>query len=174
MRNVELKCRCRDLDRVRRAAEALGSRDAGWIHQDDAFFPAPQGRLKLRDFGDGSGELIAYRRPDAAAARASDYFIHATTQPESLRSVLSYALGEGGRVRKRRRLFLFEHTRIHLDEVEGLGTFVELETVLTEQGEAEARAELDRIAQALGLDAEERVSTAYVDLLAPPAAGPAD
>ena len=97
--------------------------------------------------------------------RASDYFIHATAQPETLRSVLSYALGEGGRVRKRRRLYLFEHTRIHLDEVEGLGTFVELETVLSGQSEEDGHAELKRVAAALGLDAEEQVATAYVDLL---------
>jgi predicted adenylyl cyclase CyaB len=68
-------------------------------------------------------------------------------------------------VRKRRRLLLLEHTRIHLDEVEGLGSFVELETVLSGQSEAEAHRELERIAAALGLDPEARVSAAYIDLL---------
>lgn len=165
MRNIELKWRCADLERVRRAAHELGARDAGLIHQDDTFFSAPKGRLKLRDFGNGTGELIAYVRADTAEARASDYQISGTSQPGTLRTVLRYALGEAGRVVKRRHLFLFEHTRIHLDEVEGLGTFVELETVVSEQSEELAREELDRITRALGLDAEERLAPAYVDLL---------
>ena len=165
MRNIEIKVRCPDPESVRRAAERLGARDAGWLEQDDTFFPAPEGRLKLRDFGNETAELIAYRRPDTPEAKGSDYLICETAQPERLRSVLTHALGEGGRVRKRRRLLLYQHTRIHLDEVEGLGSFVELETVISDQSDAEAHAELREIAAALGLAPEDRIAAAYVDLL---------
>ncbi|HTE20403.1 MAG TPA: class IV adenylate cyclase [Armatimonadota bacterium] len=167
MRNIELKCRCSDLGAARTRAERLGARDAGFLHQRDVFFPAPDGRLKLRDFGDGTGELIAYRRADSEAAVGSDYVLFRTDEAAVLEAVLRHALGQRGSVTKRRQLYLFRNTRIHLDEVEGLGTFVELETVITGQTEAEAHAELEEVAAALELQAEDRVAQAYVDLMPP-------
>lgn len=154
MRNLELKFRCADLDAVRQRALALGAVDSGTLHQHDTFFPAPLGRLKLRDFGTGQGELIAYRRPDATEVRGSDYLLAATSDPDSLRRALEFA----------RRLLLWRHTRIHLDEVEALGSFVELETVIAGQPEAEARQELERVVAALELPASDRIASAYVDL----------
>lgn len=166
MRNIELKCALGDPAAVLERAVALGARDCGFLEQTDTFFPAGAGRLKLREFGDGTAELIGYRRADSETARESDYFLHPCAQPSTLKSVLAYALGEAGCVRKRRRLLLIEHTRIHLDEVEGLGSFAELETVITDQPEAEAREELSRIRGALRLDEETPISCAYVDLIA--------
>jgi len=165
MRNLELKFHCTDLGGIRARAEALGAEDRGDLRQRDSFFPAALGRLKLRDFGDGTGELIAYRRPDSTEARGSDYLLAKLTDPAALRGVLSFGLGEAGTVCKQRRLFLWRHTRIHLDEVEGLGEFVELETVIVEQPEAEAHEELRRVVDALGLRDEDRIARAYVDLL---------
>ena len=165
MRNWELKCRCGDLEAVRGRALALGARDVGVLEQTDTFFPAPEGRLKLREFGEGAGELIAYRRADGTEARGSDYLLCQVSEPERLREALAFALGTRVVVRKRRRLLLWRHTRIHLDDVEGLGSFVELETVMSGQTDAAARAELEEAAAALGLDACEPVSGAYVDLL---------
>jgi len=165
MRNLELKCRCPNLEAARERAERLGARDAGLLRQEDTFFPAPLARLKLRDPGEGPGELIVYHRPDETGIRGSDYLIYPAADPQSLACVLREALGEVGRVVKRRRLLLYQHTRIHLDEVEGLGTFVELETVITDQPEEAARAELERVAAALELENAEPVAEAYVDLL---------
>ena len=134
------------------------------LHQHDTFFEAPLARLKLRDFGDGRGELISYRRPDTAEARASQFFICAA-DPVALLTALSYALPTVGVVKKRRHLFLYRHTRIHLDDVAGLGTFVELETVMTGQSDAEGHEELDTVAAALGLKGEAAVPIPYVELL---------
>lgn len=164
MRNLELKFRCADLEVMRQRAEALGAEDAGTLYQHDVFFPASHGRLKLRDFGNGQGELIAYRRPDAVEARGSDYLLAAAPDPRSLRETLEFALGCAGEVKKRRRLFLWRQTRIHLDEVEGLGSFVELETVMNGQSEADARQELEQVVAALALEPADCVATAYVDL----------
>jgi predicted adenylyl cyclase CyaB len=163
--NIELKCECLDPDAVLERALALGARDCGFVEQEDSFFPAPLGRLKLRDFGDGTGELIGYRRADADAARPSNYLISKTAEPSVLKKVLAYALGDAGVVRKRRRLLLFRHTRIHLDQVEGLGSFAELETVISDQTEDEALAELAQVARALHLDRERPIARAYIDLL---------
>lgn len=164
-RNIEVKCRCADLDAVRRRAEALGARDAGVLRQCDTFFPSPHARLKLRDFGDGTAELISYRRPDTTDARGSNFVVCPVTEPAQLAEALAYALGTAGVVRKTRRLYLHRATRIHLDDVEGLGTFVELETVITDQSDRDGHAELDEIAAALGLRVEDRVPVPYVELL---------
>src|SRR5262249_30850177 len=150
MRNVELKARYPDLEGVRERAERLGARFVGALAQRDTFFGCGgAGRLKLRETDTGSAELIAYRRPHLAAPRAIDYHIYPVVDPDRLRAVLTAALGEAGVVEKRRQLYLLEHTRIHLDEVRGLGDFVELETVLDGEPDAAAHAELARIAAAL-------------------------
>jgi predicted adenylyl cyclase CyaB len=164
LRNIEAKWRCGDLEAIARRAATLGARDGGVIEQEDLFFPCAAGRLKLRRFDEGRGELIAYRRADRREGRASEYEIYATTQPDLLARVMSSALGRGGRVRKHRRLLLIGHSRIHLDEVDGLGPFVEIETVVREQPEGEARREFERIAAALGLTDSPEAS-AYVELL---------
>ena len=147
-------------------AERLGARYAGTFAQRDTFFASPgSGRLKLRETTDGPAELIAYRRADLAAARSSDYDIYPVVDADRLRTVLTAALGEAGVVEKRRTLYLLDHTRIHLDEVRGLGNFVELETVLYGEPDAEAHAELARIAAGLGIERDALVAVAYVDLL---------
>ena len=115
--------------------------------------------------GDGHGELISYRRPDTREARGSDYFVYPVADPALLRATLEHALVSGGAVRKRRHLFLYRHTRIHLDEVEGLGAFVELETVMTGQSEHEGHAELAHVAEALALKPEDAIPQPYVELL---------
>ncbi len=163
-RNIELKCRCADLDEIRRRARELGATDEGVLQQHDVFFDAPLGRLKLRDFGDGRAELISYRRPDTPEARGSDFFTCPVTEPARLRATLAHALRTGGTVRKRRHLFLYRRTRIHLDDVEGLGQFVELETVMSGQSEDEAHAELRHVAAALALKPEDAISQPYVEL----------
>ena len=165
-RNIEIKCRCADLAAVRRCAEGLGARDAGVLVQVDTFFIAPLSRLKLRDFGNGRAELISYVRADRPEARASDYVVAPVTEPEALARALTMALGTTGVVRKQRHLLLYKHTRIHLDDVKELGSFVELETVLTEIGDEAGHRELQEIAAALGLHSDDHVAKPYVELLA--------
>ena len=164
-RNIEIKARCADLGLARQRAEALGARDAGVLRQRDTFFEAPHARLKLRDFGDGRAELIGYRRADVPDARGSDFLIARVEQPMELAATLGFALGTTGVVAKTRHLFLYRATRIHLDDVDGLGTFVELETVVTDQSDADAHAELTHVAAALRLSRDDLVPIPYVELL---------
>lgn len=165
MRNLERKFRCENLTALRERALALGARPHAVLHQTDTFFPAIDGRLKLRDFENGTGELIAYQRPDSPAARESDYEIARTMEPEALCGVLRRALGTSGVVRKRREVLLWRHTRIHLDEVAGLGDFLELETVLDGLTESEGRAEMETALRALAPAESDAVAVAYVDIL---------
>jgi adenylate cyclase, class 2 len=164
-RNIEAKYRCADLHAVRQRAEGMGARRVGVLMQRDTFFGAPYSRLKLRNFGDGKAELISYRREDAARARGSDYMICAVAAPAQMEELLAHALGRVGVVAKRRELFVFQNTRIHLDEVDGLGTFAELETVLSSRTDADGHTELIHVAEALGLKADQMEAKPYVELM---------
>jgi adenylate cyclase class IV len=167
-RNIEIKARIASVEALLPRALALGDGPAETIDQDDTFFAVPQGRLKLRQFADGSAELIHYQRPDSGSAKASDYVRVAAPEPAALREALARGLGLRGRVRKRRWLVMAGSTRIHLDRVEGLGDFMELEVVLQAgQTDAEGAAAAEALMQALGLtDGAARVAGAYLDLLA--------
>lgn len=163
--NIEIKARARDWPRLLATAEALGVA-CTVLQQEDVFFHVPRGRLKLRKLGDGSGQLIHYERPDVPAAKRSDYVVFSTPDPIMLERVLATGLGVRGVVRKRRRVYVVDNTRIHLDEVEGLGQFVELEVMLQE-GEADAagHAILHHWLARLGIDQRDVLDTAYVDLV---------
>jgi predicted adenylyl cyclase CyaB len=137
----------------------------GLLRQRDTFFTAPHARLKLREFGDGRAELISYVRPDVATARGSDYVLAPIERSADVRAALQHALGIVGTVSKVRHLFLLWATRIHLDDVEGLGLFVELETVIDGQSEDEAHSELRTIADALRIDATDLVALPYAEQL---------
>jgi homotetrameric cytidine deaminase len=129
-RNVELKAHDPDPARTLERALAAGARDAGLLRQRDTYYAVPHGRLKLREEEPGGATLIAYERPDAAAERVSSYQLVPVADPEPLREALTAANGIDVVVVKRRHLLLWEETvRIHLDEVRGLGSFLELEAV---------------------------------------------
>jgi adenylate cyclase class IV len=170
-RNIEIKARIASVETLRPRAEALAGAPAQLIVQDDSFFEVPHGRLKLREFADGSAELIHYHRPDGLEAKASDYVRVPVPEPAALREALARACGLRGRVRKQRWLCLVGATRIHLDRVAGLGDFMELEVVLQEgQSDAEGQAVAEGLMAQLGLAEAERLAGAYLDLLAAAAA----
>ena len=166
-RNVEIKARVHDRARLRSLIVDLADGPPRVIAQTDTFFVTPHRRLKLRAFADGRGELISYDRPDTTGPKTSRYGIAPVADAQALLAVLAAALPVRGVVRKVRELLLSGRTRIHLDQVEGLGDFLELEVVLGDGedpavGEAEARDLLGR----LDVAATDLVSGAYVDLLA--------
>ena len=165
-RNVEIKARVKDLDAVARRAVELADEGPIEIMQDDTFFLCPNGRLKLRTFSPTNGELIFYVRPDQAGPKESFYLISPTETPDALRESLSRAYGQAGRVRKHRTLYLAGRTRIHLDRVENLGEFLELEVVL-KAGESvdDGVAEAHDLMRKLGVSADQLIEGAYVDLL---------
>ena len=163
--NIEIKAFLPDPFRVRQIAEQTGE-DKGATLQEDTFFTSMRGRLKLRRFSATHGELIYYERPDKPGPKQSRYVLCTTGDPDGLRQVLEKALGIEGIVRKKRHLFVVGQTRIHLDEVEGLGNFLELEVVLQngqkpEEGTAIATALMEK----LGVKKEDLIAGAYIDLI---------
>jgi predicted adenylyl cyclase CyaB len=164
--NIEIKARIADFDRFRETAESMSDAEVQVLNQEDFFFSSPHGRLKLRIFNERCGELIHYHRADAADPKASHYRIAPTSDPCAMKSILSQILPVAGIVKKQRWLYHVGQTRIHLDRVDGLGDFVELEVVLRpgqEQGEGVAIAQ--ELMRRLGIVEDQLVKVAYVDLL---------
>jgi adenylate cyclase class IV len=165
-RNVELKAAVDGFAHVNRVLAGLTRAEPIELDQDDTFFHCPRGRLKLRRFSATAGELIYYRRPDAAGPKTSHYVLAPTTEPDRLREALTAAYGVAGVVRKHRIVRLVGRTRVHLDTVEHLGTFVELEVVLEESEDADRGAsEAHQLMAVLGIGEDQLVAGAYVDLL---------
>lgn len=172
--NLELKVRCtpEQLLLARGLAWEGGAKPLPPMTQRDTYFPVLDGRLKLREIAQEghppTAELVAYGRPDLAGSRWSSYE-RAPVEPATaagLIAALRVALGPGPVVEKRREAWLLERTRIHLDDVTGLGTFIELETVADGPDDPTAAPELDRIAALLRLGEGEVVAGGYADLLA--------
>lgn len=165
-RNVEIKACIDSIESITPTVAALSDKGPIEIVQDDTFFVCHNGRLKLRELSPTEGELIFYRRPDQAGPKESFYLISPTTAPDVLRESLSLAYGQAGRVRKNRTLFLAGRTRIHLDRVEDLGHFLELEVVLSDGEAVEAgKAIAHDLFAIIGISPTRLVEGAYVDLL---------
>ena len=165
-RNLERKFRCPDLAAVRAALPALATRYEGIQLQTDTYFHARAGRLKLREIDGAAAVLIWYNRSDAATAKLCNYLLIPVADAVLLRTGLIAALGVRGVVRKRREIYHWRNVRIHLDDVEGLGTFVEFEAVLSaEDDEAVAHEDLEMLQHTLKLGDAEELAVSNVDLL---------
>jgi adenylate cyclase class IV len=147
-----------------RGPAAIGPRGGAQQGEHDA-----EGAREDGEAAPSGAVLIAYARPDDAGSRLSDYLLSPVGEPASLREALACALGVRAVVEKRRALYRYGRTRIHLDRVAGLGAFVELETVLDADAPGvatEAAAEHRRAIALLGLDSLPAIAGSYGDLLA--------
>ncbi len=173
-RNIEVKARCSDLARAAAACARLGARRVWTRRQVDTYFAVPEGRLKLRveapsttlGAGAGGAALVRYQREDVAGARESLYEVSPVTDAAATLGALAAQHGVRCRVEKTRTLYLIENVRIHLDDVAGLGTFVEFEAAVDGGcSEAASKALLRRLAEALGVEDGDLVGGSYADLL---------
>lgn len=180
---IEVKARCHDGEAMRErlgelaAAAAAASAASSatpppspptTLQQDDTFFVCAKGRLKLRELAPDRGRLIFYVRGDGAGAKQTDFVVSKTDAPAALRECLALAYGVLGRVQKTRTVFeLGRGVRAHLDQVLGLGCFVELEVVLDGAVVDAARGEalIGEAMATLGIRREDLLSGAYLDLL---------
>jgi adenylate cyclase, class 2 len=174
--NIELKARVPDLAAARKNAQRVATRYLGVQQQTDTYFYCPQGRMKLREiveFGNQPGkaqrtcaQLISYDRADQSDAKESHYQLVEIRDPARVRE-LKAQMGIRGVVVKRREIFLYENARIHLDEVTGLGTFLEFEAVLSgDVDEDVGREQVNYLEKEFGISPADLVSCSYADLLA--------
>ena len=165
MRNLEIKAAVASVASVRDRLRALeGAARHASLTQTDWYFRVPKGRLKLRVVGASrGGELIAYLRPDKSAARTSEFQRMRAPDAAGTRRLLDRMLGPRACVRKRREVWLYRNARIHLDTVEGLGRFIEVEVVVTE-GMPQARALMHRLRGVLGISSGDLIAGSYGEI----------
>lgn len=164
--NIEIKARVKDFSSLKVRTESLSDTPLQVIPQEDIFFNIPTGRLKLRVLAPEHAQLVWYARADDTGPKRSDYQIHETSDPESLKSILALALGVRGVVRKTRYLYLVGQTRIHLDNVEGLGHFMELEVVMQPgQSDTEGQMIAKDLMKKLDIDSIDLLDGAYIDMI---------
>lgn len=164
--NVEIKASIKNYSRLADIVSKLADEGPDLLNQEDTFFNCPHGRLKLRKFSENQGDLIFYKRDNLPGPKLSEYQILPTNNPDLLWNILAASLGVIGVVRKKRTLFKIAQTRIHLDHVEGLGGFLELEVVLNDHqgvdfGESIAKELLER----LEIKSESLLEKSYLELL---------
>lgn len=166
-RNIEIKVRVENLEALASKVAAIADKGPVEIRQDNTFFQCETGRLKLRAFSKEEGELIFYVRANQQGPKESFYIRPPHSDPDTLREALSLAYGQTSRVQKRRTLFLVGRTRVHLDEVERLGRFLELEVVL-KKGETSdvGIQEAESIMARIGIERSQLIKGSYIDLLA--------
>jgi len=164
-RNIELKARGPGPARSLQTALQMGASDEGWLHQADTYFRVRNGRLKLRE-EDTASHLISYERSDDAVARESHYRLVPVSDPAGLKDALSDALGVLVVVEKSRRLLLWHGVRIHLDEVRGLGSFIEIEAVADPASDLSAEhRRASELQDALAITSDRIVAFSYSDEL---------
>jgi predicted adenylyl cyclase CyaB len=160
--NLELKARFASLQEGRRCAHLLGAVEAGVLVQEDTYFAVTSGRLKLREIAGAGAELLSYTRPESTDERWSTYESVPVTDSARMKTVLGEALGVRTVVRKTRHLFLHKGARIHLDDVEGLGTFIEFEVPVAEG--VDAALHMHELREAFGIAADAVIRGSYADL----------
>ena len=165
-RNIELKATDPDPSASLEVCRALGAEDRGTIVQRDTYFEVARGGLKLREEQPGRPHLIQFERASEPQQRESRYRIIEVSDGTALCAALAAAVGIRGVVVKRRRLLLWQSVRIHLDEVERLGTFIELEAVAPPDSDlAHEHRLIAELRDALGITDERLVAVGYAEQL---------
>lgn len=168
MRNIEIKAKIEDPEGIISKLEQTDKHVSAVIKQHDIFFHSATGRLKLRKFQDGSGELIQYERQNAITPQLSTYEKVSLNSGDCLLmdNILTKSNGRIGVVNKTRRLYLIGQTRVHIDNVEGLGDFLELEVVLKEEEDVQIGEDIAKdLMITLGIKEKDLIANAYIDLL---------
>ncbi len=164
--NIEIKARCQAPEKVRQILQSLGADFKGIDHQIDTYFHCSNGRLKLRE-GNIERNLIHYNRPDGKAPKASIVTLEKVSSSSNIKAVLTNALGVKTVVDKQRGIYFLENVKFHVDEVEGLGSFVEIEAIDSQGtiGQAKLEEQCKHYMQLFEIREEDLVEVSYSDLI---------
>ena len=168
MPNIEIKARYPDLAKGRKIARKLRAKFVGRARQIDTFYKVVQGRLKLRESSLKGAELIPYVRPNVQGPKTSHYVVLPVADPVRTKALLKGLLGVEGAVEKTRDLFLLDNVRIHLDQVKGLGNFLEFEAVFPKDTPRNREVETNKIKKMLNLfeiETQDLLEKSYWDML---------
>lgn len=164
--NIEIKARTLRLEEIRETLKTCGAEFKGTDHQVDTYFKVNQGRLKLRE-GNIENHLIYYEREDIAAPKKSVVILHKNIPGSNLKEILTESLGVLAVVDKRREIYFIENVKFHLDDVFGLGSFVEIEAIdlSGNLGEKKLLEQCNFYIDLFGLTKEDMITSSYSDLL---------
>lgn len=164
MRNIEYKAELRDPTLARSICRSLKAVHEGVLRQTDTYFKVADGRLKRRDTVGEPTEYIFYSRTNRVDPKLSHYVVY--TEAEARERFGASPLPVWVVVRKTRDLYVLDNVRIHLDDVDKLGKFLELEAIVSPQNDpAACREAVDFLRQALSPALGEAISVSYSDLL---------
>lgn len=164
--NVEFKALCENPDKVREILTSQGADYKGRDHQVDVYFNVPNGRLKLRK-GNIENSLIGYQREDVAGSKQSNVHLFKTEPGTPLEEILTTTLGVKVVVDKQRDIYFIGNVKFHVDEVQGLGSFVEVEAIDLEGniGREKLQQQCNQYKALLGVRDEDLLAKSYSDLL---------
>lgn len=164
--NIEIKAHCTFPEKVINKLVELGAEYKGRDHQIDTYFQVPNGRLKLRE-GKIENNLIQYDRPDQAGPKGSQFKLYPITDGPAMKALLSSANGIKTIVDKQRHIYYIENVKFHVDEVKGLGSFVEIEAgdLLKPLSAAELHEQCDYYLKVLNISPADLVEHSYSDLM---------
>ncbi len=162
--NFEFKAHLYDEAHVRATLKRLRARFLGTDRQVDTYFRVPSGRLKIRE-GRLENSLIYYRRTNSARARRSTVEMMLLPRRNSVRAILSAALGVLAVVDKRREIYFVGNVKIHLDRVRGLGTFLEVEAMTRSGDIKKVRAQAVKFQKHFAISPGDIVPQSYSDLI---------
>lgn len=165
--NIEIKARCADPAFIRAYLQQQQARFIGTDEQTDTYFHVPNGRLKLRQ-GPIENALIFYKRENKAGPKLSEVkLFQVPAESDVLKEVLTQANGIKVIVKKRRAIYFIENVKFHIDEVEGLGSFVEIEAIDADGslGLEKINAQCRYYLQAFQIPESDLLTHSYSDLL---------
>lgn len=164
--NIEIKARCSEPHNVEEFLLKESADFVGTDHQVDTYFNVPTGRLKLRE-GNIENALIHYHRENISGPKKSDVLLYKTTPNSGLKKLLSESLGVKVVIDKQRKIFFIENIKFHIDIVEGLGSFVEIEAIdeTGKEDEAKLFEQCQRYLTKFRIKQSELVDVSYSDLL---------
>lgn len=165
MINMEIKARVEAPDRVRQVLLEQGARHVGTDRQHDTYFCVPRGRLKLRR-GAIENVLVYYERPDQPGPKPCDYELAALAPDNAAAAVLARALGVLVEVSKKRDIYRLDNLKFHVDEVDGLGSFAEIEAGGRDRGDLpRLREQCERFMRLFGIAPDDLLEESYSDML---------
>ncbi len=164
--NVEIKAKCSNPQRIREILESRGAEYKGLDHQIDTYFRVPKGRLKLRE-GNIENALIFYERSNQDGPKDSKVILYSSSPGSSLKDTLLGACGALVVVDKQRHIYFMENVKFHVDLVEGLGSFCEIEAIdkTGDIGRDRLLQQCQDYMKLLGIPKTDLISCSYSDLL---------
>lgn len=164
--NVEIKAKCYNPDRIRNYLLKNNAVFKGVDEQVDTYFNVPNGRLKLRE-GNIENNLIFYERTNQAGPKNSRFHLVKVEDAKALKEVLTKSTGVKVVVKKKREIYYISNVKFHIDEVPGLGSFVEIEAgnILADLTQEQLKEQCDFYVKEFGIEPQDLIEVSYSDML---------